>query len=136
MYTRNGWLPEVFNDFFNTDNMPRISATAPAINVSENGQMYKMELAAPGLSKDDFSVNINADGNLTIKMEKHQEAKEENTHYLRREFAYSKYEQTLILPEDVDKQKIVARVADGVLTVDLPKLDKDVSKVVRSITVE
>ena len=66
MYTRNGWLPEVFNDFFNTDNMPRISATAPAINVSENGQMYKMELAAPGLSQDDCSVNINADGNLTI----------------------------------------------------------------------
>jgi HSP20 family protein len=47
MYTRNSWFPEIFNDFFNTSNMARTNATAPAINVSENKQMYRVELAAP-----------------------------------------------------------------------------------------
>jgi HSP20 family protein len=69
-------------------------------------------------------------------MERQQAEKDEETHYLRREFAYAKYEQTLILPEDVDKQHIVARVADGVLTIDLPKVNKVEDKVVRAITVE
>jgi heat shock protein Hsp20 len=136
MYTRNSWFPEIFNDFFNTSNMARTNATAPAINVSENKQMYRVELAAPGLKKENFNVNVNSDGDLTIKMERQQAEKDEETHYLRREFAYAKYEQTLILPEDVDKQHIVARVADGVLTIDLPKVNKVEDKVVRAITVE
>jgi HSP20 family protein len=135
MYTRNSWFPEIFNDFFNTSNMPRTSATAPAINVLENKQLYRVELAAPGLKKEDFNVNVNADGDLTIKMERQQTAKEEETHYLRREFAYAKFEQTLILPEDVDRQQISARVADGVLTIDLPKVNKVEDKVVRAIEV-
>ena len=73
---RNSWLPSVFDDFFNTDFMPRANATAPAINVIENEKDYVVELAAPGLKKEDFVVNINNDGNLTIKMEQKQENKE------------------------------------------------------------
>jgi HSP20 family protein len=134
---RNQWLPEVFNDFFNTDFMPKASATAPAINVMESDKDYTVELAAPGLKKEDFKVNINDDGNLVIKMERKAESNEEDkkARYLRREFSYTKYEQTLILPEDVDKEKIAARVADGVLTVDLPKIVKEEAKVARQITV-
>ena len=100
---RNQWLPTVFNDFFNTDYMPKASCTAPAINVTESDKDYTVELAAPGLKKEDFKVNINDDGNLVIKMEQKEEQKEEDKsrHYLRREFSYSKYEQTLILPDDV-----------------------------------
>ena len=56
---RNSWLPTVFDDFFNTDYMPRANATAPAINVIENKDEYTVELAAPGLKKEDFNVNIN-----------------------------------------------------------------------------
>lgn len=135
MYTRNGWLPEVFSDFFDTDRMPRTSATAPAINVLESEKKYTVEVAAPGLTKDDFDVNLNSDGDLTIKMEKHQAEQQEPAHYLRREFAYSKFEQTLILPDDVDKEKIQARVADGVLTVTLPKQSAEEPKVARSIQI-
>ena len=133
---RNSWLPEVFNDFLNTANMPKANATAPAINVQESDKDYTVELAAPGLSKDDFDVNINSDGDLTIKMEKKAEEKEEKGHYLRREFAHSKYEQTLILPDDVQKEGIAARVANGVLTVVLPKIKVQEQKVARQITVD
>ena len=132
---RDSWLPEVFNDFLNTTNMPKTNATAPAINVLETETDYTVEVAAPGLSKDDFEVNINNDGDLTIKMEKKSDEKEQKAHYLRREFAYSKYEQTLILPDDVEKEHIAARVVNGVLTVTLPKIKVDVQKIARQITV-
>ena len=132
---RDSWLPEVFNDFLNTTNMPKTNATAPAINVLGTETDYTVEVAAPGLSKDDFEVNINNDGDLTIKMEKKSDEKEQKAHYLRREFAYSKYEQTLILPDDVEKEHIAARVVNGVLTVTLPKIKVDVQKIARQITV-
>ena len=132
---KNSWLPEVFNDFFYNNNMPKTNATAPAINVLETETDYTVEVAAPGLSKDDFEVNINNDGDLTIKMEKKSDEKEQKAHYLRREFAYSKYEQTLILPDDVEKEHIAARVVNGVLTVTLPKIKVDVQKIARQITV-
>ncbi len=135
MYTRNNWLPEVFNDFLSNNDMNRTSATAPAINVLESEHSYTVELAAPGLTKDDFDVNINADGDLTVRMEKHSKEEETQGRYLRREFAYSKYEQTLILPDDVDKEQISARVANGILTVLLPKKNINDNKVTRSIEV-
>ncbi len=132
---RNSWLPEVFNDFFYNNNMPKANATAPAINVLESANEYTVELAAPGLRKEDFAVSINNDGDLTIKMEKKEENKDQAAHYLRREFSYSKYEQTLILPDDVDKEKIGAQMSEGVLTISLPKLQQNVQKAARQIEV-
>ena len=79
---RNSWLPEVFNDFFYNNNMPKANATAPAINVLESDKEYTVELAAPGLCRDDFEVNIDNDGDLTIKMEKKVSEKEQKAHYL------------------------------------------------------
>lgn len=137
MMNRNQWLPTVFNDFFNTDYMPKASCTAPAINVTESDKDYTVELAAPGLKKEDFKVDINDDGNLVIKMEQKQEQKEEDKsrHYLRREFSYSKYEQTLILPDDVEKEQITAKVDNGVLTIDLPKTAAAQKKPARQIEI-
>lgn len=117
------WLPSIFNDFFDTDWMGRANATAPAINVIEHDDDYCVELAAPGMSKEDFKVDVDQNDNLVITMEKKDEKKEEkkNERYLRREFSYSKFQQTLILPDDVEKDKISARVEHGVLRVELPK---------------
>lgn len=135
---RNLWMPEEFNDFFDTDFMPRVNATAPAINVKESEKDYTVELAAPGLTKDDFTVNVDNDGNLHIKIENKSNKKDEDkkSHYLRREFSYSKYEQTLLLPDDVEKDKIAASVNHGVLTVELPKLVKAEEKAARQIEIK
>jgi len=118
------WLPSIFNDFFDTDWMEKANATAPAINVIESEKEYKVELATPGMTKEDFNVNIDEDNNLIISMEKKSESKEEKkeARYLRREFSYSRFQQTMILPDDVDKDKIAAQVDNGVLSISLPKL--------------
>ena len=133
----NSWIPSVFNDLFDIDMMPKVNRTAPAINVKENDKAYTVELAAPGLKKEDFNVHINDEGNLVIKMESKQEKKDEdkNTRYLRREFSYSKFEQTLILPDDVKKEDISAKVDNGVLTVELPKVVEEKVKVSRQIDI-
>ncbi len=121
------WLPSVFNDFFDNDWMERANATAPAINVIENEKEYKVEVAAPGMTKNDFNIHVDEDNNLVISMEKKDEHKEgdKKGRYLRREFSYSKFQQTMILPEDVDKEKIEAKVDNGVLNIELPKVSKD-----------
>ena len=122
------WLPSIFNDFFDNDWMVKANATAPAINVFETAKEYKVELAAPGMTKEDFNVHLDEENNLVISMEKKIENKDENKkkgHYLRREFSYSKFQQTMVLPDNVDKEKISAAVKDGVLTIELPKLPKE-----------
>ncbi|MCR5316331.1 MAG: Hsp20/alpha crystallin family protein [Bacteroidaceae bacterium] len=126
--TNNYWLPEIFNDFIDNAWLPKTKSTAPAINVAENPKDYFVEIAAPGMSKEDFNIQINEDNDLVIKMEKKNESQEDEktaktTRYLRREFSYSKYLQTLILPDDVDKKKISAKVENGILTITLPKLE-------------
>ena len=118
------WLPSIFNDFFDNDWMIRTNTTAPAINVIESDKDYKVEVAAPGMTKDDFNIHLTEDNELVITMEKKNETKEEdkqNKKYLRREFSYSKFEQAFVLPDDVEKEKINAGVNDGVLTIELPK---------------
>ena len=138
--TYNGtWMPDIFNDFFDNTWMERPKATAPAINVLETPDAYKLELAAPGMTKDDFDVHLDEDGDLVINMEKKMDKKEEQEkgHYVRREFSYTKFQQTMLLPEDSDRDAISAKVENGVLTVNLPKVKKvEIEKVKRQIAVE
>lgn len=124
--TNDSWLPDIFNDFFDNSWMERPTYTAPAINVMETEKEYDVELAAPGLDKEDFKVHVDEENNLHIEMEKKSENKEEKKHgrYLRREFSYEKFQQALLLPDDVDADKIEAKVEKGVLNVRLPKKEK------------
>ena len=119
------WLPDFFNDFFEGNNLSRLNSTSPAMNVFEDENTYYLEVAAPGMCKDDFKIHISKDGNLVIEMEKKCENKEEckkERKFLRKEFSYAKFHQTLILPENADKEDIEANVKDGVLHVRIPKL--------------
>ena len=130
---RNNWLDTAFNDFFETDWMPRTASTAPAVNVKESEKAFTMEVAAPSLKKEYCKVNINNEGNLVVKIEHKAEHEDkqpeaEQFHYVRREFSYTNYEQTYILPDEVDKEHISAKVEDGVLTVELPKLAPEPEK--------
>ena len=133
----NGWLPTVFENFFNNDFMPRVNTTAPAVNVKEDESAYTMELAAPGIKKESCRVSINDDGNLCIAIENKMEHKDEDKkhHYLRREFSYSNYEQNYTLPDDVDRNGIAAKVENGILTVTLPKVKKEEKKEAKAIEI-
>ena len=134
---KNSWFPTVFDEFLNSDVTPSTcTTTAPAVNVKEDEKAYTMEVAAPGIKKEYCRVSLNEDGNLSIAIENKMEHKEEDKkqHYLRREFSYTNYQQNYSLPEDVVKDNISARVENGILTVTLPKQEKE-AKVSKSIEI-
>jgi len=122
------WLPGIFNDFFGNEWMEK--STSPAINIIENDKEYKVELAAPGLTKEDFNVRVTEENQLVVTMEKKQEQKDEQQdgRYLRCEFSYSKYQQTLLLPDNVEQDKITASVQHGVLNILIPKVAPEAEK--------
>ena len=123
-------LTDFFNDFFENKALEKVTGTAPAMNVMENDKEYKLEVAAPGMCKDDFKVHLNKDGNLVIEMEKKEcdckgnEEDKKECRFLRKEFSYSKFSQTLLLPDNADKEGIEAQVNNGILKVIIPKLEK------------
>ena len=129
---QNNWLPSVFTDFFTDDWFPMraVATTAPAINVKENDKQFTVEIAAPGMTKDDFRVQVNDQDQLVISVEKKNENKDEdkNSKYLRREFNYMRFEQTLQLPDHVNKEAITAKACSGVLKIELPKLEHVLEK--------
>ena len=134
------WFPTLFDDFFdNNEWMPRINATAPAVNVKESPKEYTMDIAAPGIKKEFCRVNIDHDGNLVVAIENKLEHKEEDKkeRYLRRELSYSNYQQAYTLPDNVDKENIAAKVENGVLTISIPKLTpKEEAKTQRMIEIK
>ncbi len=127
---------DFFNDLFDNRPLERMGATNPAINVMECDKGYLLELAAPGACKDCFKIHLNKDGNLVIEMEKEDckcdddacdcgcKDEKKDFKYLRKEFSYSKFSQTILLPDNADKEKIEAHVTNGILKVTIPKLEK------------
>ncbi|MBR1775277.1 MAG: Hsp20/alpha crystallin family protein [Bacteroidales bacterium] len=122
---KNGYLPEMFNDFFGVSCMPQFSETTPKINVVENDKEYRVELGAAGAKKENFSVNLTKDNVLSVKFEQKNESEEgkKEEKYWRKEFSYSKFERNFSLPEDVNKENISAKVENGVLEITLPKAE-------------
>ena len=100
---------------------------------------HRLSMSLKAKTKDDFNIHLSEDNELVITMEKkneNQEEDKENKKYLRREFSYTKFQQALILPEDVEKDNISASVSEGVLTIDLPKRQpEEKAKVSRQIEI-
>ena len=138
MYRRNSWFPTVFDEFLNSDLMNTVSTTAPSVNVKETEKAYIVELAAPGVKKEYCRIHVDEDHNLCVAIENKFEHKEEDkhSHYLRREFSYTNYEQKYSLPDDVNEEEINAKVEDGILTIDLPKLEKVVGTTTKQIEIK
>ncbi len=141
MRRSQNWLPYVFNDLFDNDWMIKANTTAPAINVVESETDYRIEVAAPGMTKDDFNIHVDENDNLVISMEKKEEKEEKNkeekeSRYLRREFSYSQFQQAMALPDNVDPDKIEAKVENGVLTIDVPKKTAEEKKSTKVIEVK
>ena len=105
MRRSQNWLPYVFND-----------------------KDYRVEVAAPGMTKNDFNIKIDENNNLVVSMEKKEEKNEDKKdgRYLRREFSYSKFQQTMVLPDNVEKDKIEAKVENGVLSISIPKRTEEI----------
>ena len=120
------WFPSIFNDFIGSDWVERLHSTSP-INILETEDKFEVEIAAPGLTKDDFTIKVTNDNLLTVsvKQEERKEEKDKKGRYLRKEFSYSQFQQNLILPDNVDKDKIEAKVTNGVLDIHIPKKTPD-----------
>ena len=142
----SNWLDNFFDDSLSgTEQMPQHNTTTPALNVKESAEDYIMEMAVPGLEKEWVRINVTNEGLLHVAIENKMEHKEENSdnhksrhiHYLRHEFAYGNYEQSYTLPDDVDRDKISASVANGILTITIPKTTPEQeAKVMRNIEVK
>lgn len=125
-------FPSVWEDFFNNDlfNLPTVASrgtTVPAVNISENDKDFVVELAAPGMKKDDFQVDLERNV-LTISSEQKDEKQEEGKHFTRKEFSYQSFQRSFTLPESVNQDKIEATYNDGVLKIILHKKEEMIPK--------
>ena len=122
----DNWFENTLDNMFNANNKMYAKAITPATNVKEYTDKYVMEIAAAGMKKEHCKVSINDEGNLVVSVENKTETKQEDKQhkYLRKEFGYYSYNNKYILPEDSDKDKISAKVEDGVLTITIPKFEQ------------
>jgi len=141
--TKSVTLPTVFDDFFKPWNdwfgngsLWGKPLTIPAANVIENKDDYKITLAAPGLKKSDFDIDLQ--GNLlTISCDKEENKEEKDTRHTRKEYSFTSFSRSFNMPEDVLKEKIGASYDDGLLTLVLPKTeDGKKAKLSKHITVK
>lgn len=125
-------LANIFNEVENV--APTHQHSFPAVNVLESENAFKIELAAPGLKKEDFKVNIH-ENTLTISTEKKAETEETEGNYTRKEFNFASFKRSFTLPKSVDGEKIVATYTDGVLGLELPKKEEAKPKEPRLIEI-
>jgi len=116
----NDVFESIFNDTFFND---RMVTRVPAVNISETENNYHVELAAPGLKKDDFKLNLERN-QLTISVEQSAEHEDNHKNYSKREYSYSSFVRSFTLPESADDNKIDATYTDGVLRIDIAKREE------------
>lgn len=119
-FSGNKHFNPIFNDSFLSD---RFISRVPAVNVAETSDAYHIELAAPGLEKGDFKINVDGDV-LTISAEKKIEGTDESKKYSKREYSYTSFVRSFTLPDSIDHGKIDANYKDGVLKVDITKKEE------------
>ncbi len=168
------WFPSLFNEFMGNEWVTKVTDSLPAINIMECEKCFRVEISTPGMTKEDFTVEIKSENRLDITMEKRckctdkkmsESDEEENDEtpvesvnnseaaccswneerdedmksckYLRKDFTYSQFRQTLILPDTIDKMRIAAKQENGILSIKLPKKDSYIeSQSTKRITVD
>lgn len=129
-----GLLPMrgLWKDFFDTDSffgkfMDKFwDSASPAVNISESGNAYAMEIVVPGFKKEDINVDVEKDI-LTVSAEAKSESSEEKKEYTRKEYNFSSFKHSYMLPDNVKDDAITAEYKDGILHLTLPKSDKQVT---------
>lgn len=138
----SNYLPSVFDRFFEGDvfdwsnrNFSTTNTTLPAVNIKEDGDSYEVEMAAPGLEKKDFKVELN-NNLLTISSEKKMEYEEKNKgKFTKREFSYQSFSRTFTLPDTAEGEKIKAKYENGILRISIPKKEEAKPKPIRKIDI-
>jgi HSP20 family protein len=133
-------MPGLWDEFFGKEfnnglSEDRSTLNIPAVNVRENNDNYMIEVAAPGLEKKDFHIDLE-NNLLTISSEKEFKQEEENDgKFVRREFGYSSFKRSFTLPESIDSEKIGASYKEGVLHITIPKKEEAKQKPPRQIAI-
>lgn len=111
-----------WNEWFDTENgFFERTLSVPAVNVVENKDHYTVSIAAPGLKKQDFKIDV--DGNmLTISCEKEDHKEEKGARFTRKEYNYSSFSRSFTIPDEVRKEKIEAKYEDGILKLMMPRM--------------
>src|ERR1700759_5368156 len=116
----NDVFDSIFNDTFFSD---RMIARVPAVNISESENNYHVELAAPGLKKEDFKLNLEHN-QLSISVEQSSDQQDNQKNYSKREYSYSSFVRSFTLPESADHAQIQAAYTDGILRIDIAKREE------------
>src|SRR5450759_4527136 len=135
--TRRSFRPFYMPNIFDEDLFPVVTnrtISMPAVNIRENDKNYVLDLAIPGIDKKDLKIDINEDV-LTISSETKNESEESSDGYKRKEFSYSTFCISFYVPENVTREKIEANYKDGILSVALPKMEEEKSKINRKIEI-
>ena len=131
--------PNVWDSFFSTDYMPDFYdndtfRSIPAVNIKEDGNGFTIEVAAPGLSKKDFHIDLE-NNVLTISSEREDKMESNEEKACRKEFSYSSFRRSFSLSDSIDTDKIKASHKDGILYLELPKREEAKVKPVRQISI-
>ena len=128
---KNIWLPTLFEDLLNQNVVNQERFTVPAVNIIEEENSFKIDLAAPGLKKDNFKIEVD-NNKLTVTSEVESEKHIKKDNFTRKEFDFSSFTRTFALTENIDVDGIKASYKNGVLSIVLPKKEekKEIKKMV------